>query len=217
MKKVALVLTGIGMGFASGAMALDAGDVLLRVGMATAIPHEHTRLDGVAVGDDIGLDRQTAGGFSMSYMLTHNWAAGFAVTTPFKHQMTAHGVVLPLTVGEYEMIMPTFTGQYHYEFGNFKPYAGAGITYAMFLDLDEEEQTLGGGSSIDGDDELTWSAEIGFDYQLNPDTYVNVGITYIDLDTDVQLENVLGVPGSDVNVSMTIDPVVYTFGFVHKF
>lgn len=210
MKKI---ITGVVLAVAGGSVqALEAGDTLLRLGSSTAIPHEHTSLtlgNGTPVAGDLALERAGAAVGSLSYMFTPNFALGFMITTPFKHQLIGHSG-LTVLAGDFDVLYPTLTAQYHQEFDNFKPYVGIGATYAMFMGEDVNETVLPN-ESLGLDDKLVGAFELGLDYKLNETTYVNISAVYIDLQTDAQIRG-----GADLNIDMEINPVLWNFSFVHK-
>ena len=65
--------------------------------------------------------------------------------------------------------------------------------------------------------ENSWgiSAQVGFDYHVNENWYVNASVRYIDIDTTATFKaTALEVPGK---VDVEIDPMVYTLSFGYNF
>ncbi|HQQ63718.1 MAG TPA: OmpW family outer membrane protein [Pseudomonadales bacterium] len=214
MKKI---IAGTLLALTAGAtQALEAGDVLIRLGMATDIPHESTHIVGIAGTDDVSLDYTPGAVGNITYMFTSNWGLEFSQSSPFNHQIQGHGGAAVGHIGEYDAMYSTLLAQYHFNAGDFKPYVGAGINYAYFLhsDLNDSDPTLkaAGITKMKMANDLSPAVEVGVDYKLNDHAYANLSAMYTPTSTKAKLSG----PGGNVDINMDIDPVVFTLAFGYK-
>jgi len=209
-QKIAIAATIVLVCTVCNANALESGDMLLRLGASTEIPHETTYLNSGSTKEDLALDRSGAGFGSLSYMVTSNVGVGFLITTPFKHELMGHNGSSVL-VGDYEVFYAALTAQYHREFGKFKPYVGIGLSEATFMNENANKITFPNDTlHIKHDTSLAY--ELGFDYKLAEATYVNISTVYMNTDTTAKVRG-----GLNGNITMKINPVLWNFGLVHKF
>jgi outer membrane protein len=194
------------------AAAYEAGDFVLRAGAAGVLPTgDGTIVPGGTVepGDAWSL------GITGTYMATSNIGIGVLAAWPFEHDVDGKGALASLgKVAEATQLPPTVTLQYHFDTGtNFHPYAGIGVNYTNFIDVDETASMMG--DSLDLDDSWGIAAELGVDYELQDNWLVGAQLWYIDIDVDATIAgNNLMVDGT-YNVS--IDPWVVMFSVGKKF
>lgn len=118
MKKVLPLL--IAAAFASpAAMAHQAGDILVRGGLAFVSPQTSS-------DDVLDIDSNMQLGLTLSYMLTDNWGVELLAATPFSHSVSTPGLG---EVAKAKHLPPTLMAQYYFGDANSKvrPYVGAGI------------------------------------------------------------------------------------------
>ena len=89
-----------------------------------------------------------------------------------------------------------------------RPYVGAGINYTIFFD----EKIDVAGTTLSLDDSLGLAANIGLDYMINDDWFVNGSIWYADIGTTAKIRG-----GIDANVDVDIDPWVFMISGGYKF
>ncbi len=206
----------------------EQGDWIFRVGAANVDPDtESDKIDvaGLVTLDGVDVDDDTQLGITVTYMLTDIWGLELLAATPFEHDITVNGV--GIDAGSTKHLPPTLTFMW-YPFGgkesNFQPYVGAGINYTYFWDEEvdgELEAALGTiiGSDepvpadLDLDDSWGVAARAGFDYLFNEKWGLNVGVWWIDIDTDATIETEL----ADVEFDVEIDPWVYNIGIAYRF
>lgn len=175
----------------AAAHAWDAGDWQIRLGTSTVNPKSNNH-EVVAVDDASSLT------VSFSYMFNENLAFEVLAAYPFEHGITLHDGT---RVGKTKHLPPTFSMKYHFnEEGNFRPYVGAGLNYTMFF----SEHTEGplAGSDLKLDDSFGFALELGADYLINDQWFVNVSARTMDIETDATLD------GADLG-TVDIDPRVY--------
>lgn len=125
------------MGVASGAAAQSAGQWVVKVGLNKIEPD--VKSDPVSAPAlpnskaDIGADTQPV--LTIARMLTDNISAEMDLGVPYKHKIYGAGALEGTgKLGTSEVLPPTAFIQYHLFQPNsmIRPYAGVGITYAMF-------------------------------------------------------------------------------------
>ncbi len=179
--------------------AYEAGDFILRAGLASVQPDE----DPYGTLGDLGasVDDAEALGITFSYMFTEHIALGLLASTPFTHDISAGGN----KIAETSLLPPTVHLEYFpLENGSkWQPFAGIGVNYTMFF---EEESSLG---SLELDDSFGLSLEAGIDYQINDKWIANATVWNIDIETDADLN------GSSIG-GIELDPWVYmvSIGYV---
>ena len=98
----------------------------------------------------------------------------------------------------------------------FQPYVGAGLNYTLFFDEDVDGQLEGvlGPGDLDLDASLGLALQAGFDYALNENWLLNVGIWWADIDTDATFTF---EDGTRVTTDVEIDPWVYSLSVGYRF
>ena len=178
------------------ATAYDAGDIIVRAGVATVDPAGDGALDGAL---DVKSNSQL--GLTLTYMLSDDWGVGVLAATPFKHDITVAGK----TVGSAKHLPPTVTAQYHFSAGDsLHPYVGLGVNYTQFF---SEESILG---ELSLDSSFGLAAELGVDINFNTNWGANIALWYLDIDTDASLN------GTKLD-TVQIDPWVYNLGLSYRF
>ncbi|MBV1927928.1 MAG: outer membrane beta-barrel protein [Gammaproteobacteria bacterium] len=214
-----VLATGLACG-AGSALAYEAGDIILRAGVASVQPDESSsalKLDGSALaGTSAGVDNNEQLGLTGTYMLTSNLGIGLLAATPFEHDITANG--LGVDAGSTKHLPPTLTLQYFPmdSASDFQPYMGIGINYTAFFDekVDGELEGVLGNGDLELDDSIGLALEAGFDYAIDEHWVLNAAVWYIDIETsaDFKFDS-----GSRVKADVDIDPWVYMLGVGYKF
>ncbi|AHE51292.1 outer membrane protein W [Aeromonas hydrophila 4AK4] len=203
MKKVLPLL--IAAAFASpAAMAHQAGDILVRGGLAFVSPQ--TSSDDVLGTGELDIDSNMQLGLTLSYMLTDNWGVELLAATPFSHSVSTPGLG---EVAKVKHLPPTLMAQYYFGDANSKvrPYVGAGINYTTFFD--EEGRGALAGTDVSVDSSWGLAGQVGLDMAINDRWFVNASAWLIDIDTDVH--TAVGT------INTSIDPVAFMFGVGYRF
>lgn len=238
--KLKVALTLITLLVAQGAMAFEAGQLFVRAGLANVAPGSSS--DGIAVpalgvapipGTEAEAHVETQLGLTINYMVNSRWSVELLAATPFTHEITAdlNGFTpgLEVDAAKVKQLPPTLSLNYYPMGGTgnrFQPYVGLGINYTIFFseDVDSELEALTGtlagaagpvDMDLELDDSIGLAAQVGFDYFINNNWYVNAAVRYIDIETDAVFESALGDTITVDNVS--IDPMVYQFTFGYSF
>ena len=134
-----LSLVALALVAGSAAQAQSAGTWMARVGATGIYPQ-------VSSGDlsppawpntqtDVSSDWSLGGG--ITYMITDNWSVDVPLALPFTHTLTGAGAIAGVgTIGTTKALPLTVWGQYRFGEAKaaFRPYLGAGLTYAYFYD-----------------------------------------------------------------------------------
>lgn len=217
-----LALAAVGAfaaGAAGGALAYQAGDLILRAGIASVQPNEDSdalSLDGTQLpGTGAGLNSSEQLGLTLTYMFTPQWGVGVLAATPFEHDIKANGV--GVDAGSAKHLPPAVTLQY-FPLGatsRWQPYVGLGVNYTLFFDeqVDGQLEEMFGPGDLDLDNSWGWAGQAGLDYQIDDHWLVNAAVWYLDIDTDATFKFAANRITTDVNV----DPWVYMLGVGYRF
>ncbi len=217
---VSMLVTGFACTLSS-AQAYEAGDLILRAGVASVQPDEDSsalELNGTSLtGTSAGVDNSEQLGLTLTYMLAPNVGIGVLAATPFEHDIKAKG--LGVDAGEAKQLPPTITLQYFPMAASsaFQPYLGIGINYTIFFseNVDGElEGALGTRGDLELDDSFGIAGQVGFDYALNEHWLVNASVWYLDIDTDATFKF---DDGTRVKADVDVDPWVYMIGLGYRF
>jgi outer membrane protein len=238
MKKKALTIA-LAAALATGGMmaqAYEQGDWVLRVGATTVDPDtdsDDINLPGGVVAE-ADVDDDTQLGIIPMYMVTDKFGVELLAATPFEHDITADVKGAPLSVdaGSTKHLPPTLMVQWYPRGGEdgWQPYFGIGLNYTVFFDEDTDNELIStldaltgpdlviDDADLDLDDSFGLAAQAGVDIPFSDRWAVNIGIWYIDIDTEAEITAKSG--GSDaakVKFDVDIDPWVYNIGIAYKF
>ena len=203
MKKILPLL--IAAAFASPvAMAHQAGDILVRGGLAFVSPQ--TSSDNVLGTGELEIDSNMQLGLTLSYMLTDNWGVELLAATPFSHSVSTAGLG---EVAKVKHLPLTLMAQYYFGDANSKvrPYVGAGINYTTFFD--EQGRGALDGTDVSVDSSWGMAGQVGLDMAINDRWFVNASAWIMDIDTDVH--TAVGT------INTSIDPMAFMFGVGYRF
>jgi outer membrane protein len=186
--------------FASGAAsAQTAGSWLVRAGAVRIAPKvDSGDLSAPAFpGTKADVDSNTQFGGGITYMWTDNFAIDLPLSTPFKHDINGDGAIAGVgKIGETKALPITLMGQYRFLEASspFRPYVGAGITYAKFY---KEKGTatltgLTGGSSANPttlkvDSKFAPTIQVGAGYSFDEHWFVDATVLKTFLKTTTTL------------------------------
>lgn len=215
---VSLIALGVGQ-----AMAYEAGDILVRGGIASVNPDSDSDdiLPGaIGSGNTVEVDSGMAAGISATYMFSSNLGLEILASTPFTHDIDGKGSVLGgVAIGETKHLPPTVSVQYNFPMdNNINVYAGLGINFTTFFSEDEDDELkalLGNDVKVKLKDSYGLAASAGIDYQIDEHWGVNAGVYLIDIDTEAKLS--AAAIGGTTKFDVNIDPMVYRLNAVYKF
>lgn len=189
------------------------GPWMVRVRAARLVPADSSdAIPSLGVpSDKITVSKKTIPDFDVSYFFSPNVAAELLLTIPQKHDVTVEQSVLggPVKIGTFKHLPPTLLAQYHFMPDQaFKPYVGAGINLTLISSVNLAVPTVG---KLDLDNTSVGGAlQVGFDYRIDKNLYLNVDVKKIWIDSDVKLN---GAKVSNVGVN----PLLYGVGIGWRF
>lgn len=209
---VAGTISGVMMLGATAASAYEAGDMVLRAGLAGVLPDSSFEYNDELSGAGVDVDDGYSLGITFTWMATDNLGVGVLGAWPFEHDLDGAGPPGTLDgagkVGSTKHLPPTVTLQWHFPTGtNLHPYVGAGVNYTYFFD--EETAGILSGADLDLEDSWGLAAEAGVDFDLGNDLVLSGQLWYLDIETDARLL------GTTLNVD--VDPWVFMVGIGKKF
>ncbi|MEN9904146.1 MAG: hypothetical protein RLZZ555_711 [Pseudomonadota bacterium] len=192
---------------ASGAaMAEDfkAGDLLVR---ARAVKLQSD--NGGSTTPDLGLsvNDKTIPEVDFSYFFSKNLAAELILTVPQKHDLRSKGA----DIGTLRHLPPTLTVQYHFDpMSGFKPYVGAGVNYTRFSSVNFDPAVVAALNPSITKDSFGLALQVGVDYELARNLYLNVDIKKVQIGTDVKSD------GNKIG-DFKVDPLLVGVGLGWRF
>jgi len=195
--------------------AYEQGDWLVRGRIINVSPNETSSVVSVngapIAGSGVGVDDDTTVELDFTYMLHRNWGVELILGSS-RHDVPAEGPIAGLgDIIDFRTLPPTLTLQYHFRpDGDFRPYVGLGVNYTYFFD----EQVTGGldgpGAKVKMDSSWGLAAQIGADYKINEDWFVNFDAKYIDIETTAHFKN--SAPGGITSYKVDVDADPWVFG-----
>ena len=213
MKKTVCGIAVLSALMSANVLAHSEGDFIVRAGAAIVSPNDSS---GDVLGSsalEFSVDSNTQLGLTLGYMFTDNISFEVLAATPFSHGISVNGVG---EVAETKHLPPTFMVQYYFgdSESDFRPYVGAGINYTVFFD----ESLTGTGKNagltdVSLDDSWGLAANVGMDYMINDDWFLNASIWYADIGTTATYKTATDTFKTDVD----IDPWVFMIGGGYNF
>jgi outer membrane protein len=202
--------------FAGSALAQDAttapgksaGDILIRLRGIGVIPADNADID--PIGGDTELSNTGMPEIDFTYFVTDNIAFELIAATTH-HEVSAKDTAAgDVDLGDVWLLPPTLLVQYHFfTKERFSPYIGAGINYTIFYGVDEAKNSIA--QDVDYDNSIGWALQVGVDYRLDDNWYINADVKRLFLDTDVNINN------GGVKADVDVDPWIFGMGIGYKF
>jgi len=106
------------------------------------------------------------------------------------------------------VLPPTVTLQYHRQYGDFIPYAGAGVTVAFFYD--SHPNVTGGITKAGYDTGVGPTLDAGFDYVIRPDWVANIDVKQMFVNTTAHINGA-------ITAKTALSPTVVAAGIGYRF
>ncbi len=217
-----LSLVALALVAGSAAQAQSAGTWMARVGAIGLYPQ-------VSSGDlsppawpntqtDVSSDWTLGGG--ITYMITDNWSVDVPLALPFTHTLTGAGAIAGVgTIGTTKALPLTVWGQYRFGEAKaaFRPYLGAGLTYAYFYDENATNtlNALSGGTpsnptTFSIESKFALGVQAGATYAFNERWFLDGVVGYTWLKNTTTLSTGQTQP-------MTLNPVSVAISVGYKF
>lgn len=223
MKKALTMALAVAMaGGSLMAQAYEKGDWIVRAGAATVDPDTDSDIIDPTIPYKVDVDDDTQLGIIPLYMVTEKWAVELLASTPFEHDITIENA--SIDAGSTKHLPPTVSVQWYPRGGKdgWQPYFGVGVNYTVFFDEDADNQLIDflgvDDADLDLDDSFGLAAQAGVDIPFGEHWAVNLGVWYIDIDTQAEVNaKVAGESVAKVKFDVEIDPWVYNIGIAYKF
>lgn len=142
-----------------------------------------------------------------SYFITPNVAAELILTYPQKHTLSSNGT----EIGTLKHLPPTLSLQYHFAPNDtFRPYVGAGLNYTIFSNVEFIPAIDTALQPSVKHTSMGLSFQVGFDYEISKNLYLNVDIKKVQIGTKVYSK------GTEVG-KFKVDPLLVGVGLGFRF
>ena len=158
---------------------------------------------------DLAYTNTTIPELDISYFFNENIASELILGTTYAN-IDGKGSIEGLgKIGKVWLLPPTVTLQYHFtNFGDFKPYVGAGVNYTMFYD-----QKAKSADKLDVENSLGAALQVGFDYRIDDHWDFNMDVKKIFMQPKFDVT----VGGTDYTGKAKIDPWLIGTGIGYRF
>lgn len=224
MKKHAISLLALvagAVGFSSATQAQSAGSWLVKAGVVNVAPQVSSGdLSAPSLpGTKIDVKSATTALFTVTYMMTDNWSAELVMGWPPRHDIEGDGAIKGSgKLGSIQQVSPTLLGQYRF-FGAkdvFRPYLGAGVTYASFRDgkgtaaLTALTNPGGPQTTPSADSAFGLSLQAGGSYAINDKWFVDAAL----MKTFIKNKNKLS---TGQTIETKLDPLSVSLAVGYRF
>ncbi len=158
-------------------------------------------------GLDLSVNSKVIPEVDFSYFFSPNLAAELILTYPQKHTLSAGGT----EIGTLKHLPPTLSLQYHFAPNDtFRPYVGAGLNYTIFSNVEFIPAVDTALSPSVKHTSVGLSFQVGFDYEISKNLYLNVDIKKVQIGTKVYSK------GTEVG-KFKVDPLLVGVGLGFRF
>lgn len=223
---------------AAPVMAQSAGSFVVNAGWAHITPNDSsTALTftqpalGAIPGSGAGVSRTETLGVALNYFYTDNLVFAADLGVPPTYKLHGEGTLAAAgEIGTAKQWAPT--GLVKYFFGDAKaklrPYLGGGVTYVRYSDVElsaKFQQILG---AKFGSPAAVTTADLssgfvpvitgGISYEITPQWYAGLSLSYVKLKTDANLTTMATKVGTvKSNTTLTLDPLVAFASIGYRF
>jgi len=164
------------------------------------------------IGGNANLSNDAVPEVDFTYFFNKNFALELILATS-THTTTVVGATnntAAVDLGQVSLLPPTLTFQYHNELSKkVRGYVGAGINYTHFYGV-----KTGGVKSVDYDDSFGYAFQVGADYEIKKDVFINFDIKKVMLSTDLTATT---YANTTVTADVDIDPWIVGMGVGYRF
>lgn len=180
---------------AAAAQAQTAGTWMVRGGATTITPNvssgDLTAPSLVGTKSSVGSSTRLSGG--ITYMLDNNISIDVPLAVPFKHDISGDGAIAGVgKIADVKALPATLLAQWRFmePTSAFRPYVGAGITYAYFFGARSTSTltAISGGTpsnptTLSIDSKWAATAQLGAAFSIDKNWFVDACYTYTPLST----------------------------------
>ena len=203
----------------NGAWAAEESPWTWRIGVTRITPHVNSgelvllpEEIKTKIKSDVGADSELSGG--INYRFDNRWALDLPLALPFKQKTYGAGIAQGKgQIGSFKSLPATLLLQYSLNdrSTNFRPYVGAGITYAKIFG----ETPTTGNEDFKIESKFAPSVQLGAQWKLSDAWSLDVNYIQTYLRTQTSLPHTsAGKPGRS---DSTVNPSALSIAFVHGF
>ncbi|HHG3059657.1 outer membrane protein OmpW, partial [Vibrio parahaemolyticus] len=206
MKKTICSLAVVAALVSPSVFAHKQGDFVLRVGAASVVPNDSSdKILGSQ--EELKVDSNTQLGLTFGYMFTDNISLELLAATPFSHDISTDLLGLG-DIADTKHLPPTLMVQYYFgePQSKFRPYVGAGLNYTIFFDEGFNNKAKNVGlTDLKLDDSFGLAANVGVDYMINDQWFLNASAWYANIETEATYK----FGGAKQKTDVKINPWVF--------
>ncbi|HHI4954396.1 outer membrane protein OmpW [Vibrio parahaemolyticus] len=214
MKKTICSLAVVAALVSPSVFAHKQGDFVLRVGAASVVPNDSSdKILGSQ--EELKVDSNTQLGLTFGYMFTDNISLELLAATPFSHDISTDLLGLG-DIADTKHLPPTLMVQYYFgePQSKFRPYVGAGFNYTIFFDEGFNNKAKNVGlTDLKLDDSFGLAANVGVDYMINDQWFLNASAWYANIETEATYK----FGGAKQKTDVKINPWVFMISGGYKF
>ncbi|HGS4540312.1 outer membrane protein OmpW [Vibrio parahaemolyticus] len=214
MKKTICSLAVVAALVSPSVFAHKQGDFVLRVGAASVVPNDSSdKILGSQ--EELKVDSNTQLGLTFGYMFTDNISLELLAATPFSHDISTDLLGLG-DIADTKHLPPTLMAQYYFgePQSKFRPYVGAGLNYTIFFDEGFNNKAKNVGlTDLKLDDSFGLAANVGVDYMINDQWFLNASAWYANIETEATYK----FGGAKQKTDVKINPWVFMISGGYKF
>ncbi|HHK8500443.1 TPA: outer membrane protein OmpW [Vibrio parahaemolyticus] len=214
MKKTICSLAVVAALVSPSVFAHKQGDFVLRVGAASVVPNDSSdKILGSQ--EELKVDSNTQLGLTFGYMFTDNISLELLAATPFSHDISTDLLGLG-DIADTKHLPPTLMVQYYFgePQSKFRPYVGAGLNYTIFFDEGFKNKAKNVGlTDLKLDDSFGLAANVGVDYMINDQWFLNASAWYANIETEATYK----FGGAKQKTDVKINPWVFMISGGYKF
>ncbi|HCE2816153.1 TPA: outer membrane protein OmpW [Vibrio parahaemolyticus] len=214
MKKTICSLAVVAALVSPSVFAHKQGDFVLRVGAASVVPNDSSdKILGSQ--EELKVDSNTQLGLTFGYMFTDNISLELLAATPFSHDISTDLLGLG-DIADTKHLPPTLMVQYYFgePQSKFRPYVGTGLNYTIFFDEGFNNKAKNVGlTDLKLDDSFGLAANVGVDYMINDQWFLNASAWYANIETEATYK----FGGAKQKTDVKINPWVFMISGGYKF
>jgi outer membrane protein len=193
------LMAALGLALAGSARAAEPSAWILRIGAHDVEPKSGNH----AV---VNVDSAKTLTFNLTRKFNERWGVELLAAMPFQHDVNLNGGG---KVADVKHLPPTVSVQYHFApAAKFRPYVGVGVNATIFF----SEHTTGAldGADLDLDSSFGAAGQVGMDFDISGDWFLNADVRWIDIDTGAKLD------GASLG-NVAIDPLTFGISVGRRF
>jgi outer membrane protein len=197
--KTTAAMAALGLALAAAGQAAEPSPWILRIGAHDVAPKSNNH-------SVVNVDDAKMLTFNLTRMLDRHWGVELLAALPFQHDVNLN---TGGKVAEVKHLPPTLSVQYHFApEAKFRPYAGIGLNATIFF----SEHTSGAlaGTDLKLDTSFGAAAQLGMDFDISDDWFLNADVRWIDIDAEATLDG-------DSLGDVAIDPLTFGISVGRKF